>query len=606
MAVLKPIDKPARHAAIDEWSAADMEWIPAAPGDRHGPGKPHQLRVIGAYSDSRGYRWYPTVKEWLDREVRSQALGLKPRRQYYLWHAGGRADSGFLIEELMRCNADARLQPNHGSLAYIEYLRSSFVDTLPILRGSLAEIGKKLGYEKLESPAWDGPLDDLVTYNERDNRLLYTACLRLEKTIRDLGGTWKRSLASMSMDLFRRKYQTREISCPRQIHDALHESYKASMVEIYHYGSPPVDDPVNQDDINSSFPTSMIAPLPCTYRGRTRGPLPPGRLGFARARVSVPRGTEYPFLPYRYEGTVYFPTGEWESWFFCEELEYAATLGVSIDIKEWLVFDTFTDLERFIRSLYALKVGAIGTYEEYVFKILMNANYGKWDESEDKEEFYLGKQPDGATPYGQGVYRKAVNIYCAHKQPQIASAITSRSRILLHRGIMRAIESGNRVYAVDTDCVTGTQAFPSSTELGEFKRENKEPVPADDCFFLAPKVYALGDKVKAKGFAGISRLMGRAHTAKSGAEKRELIDAAKREFDLLVSGSDHSWQGNTRLTVLLRGQSYSTEEYKRRVLGLSHKRCVFHDGATRPWSIEEIHAGDPYRPVQSPSWRKRG
>lgn len=579
MTTLSPITTKPREANIDKWCTADGEWI---------PGKPNKLRMFGLYSRKGGYRWYRTIEEWLSTE---------PRGREYLWHAGGRADSGFLIPYFVKNGIEAKIAPIHGSMAHIEACGSKWDDTLPLLRSSLGDIGKLIGKPKLKSPEWDCPIDELVEYNRVDCEVLFEAMEILAAQVAKMGGSWKRTIPAMSMDYFRRNFQTVSISSPPQIWPEIMEAYKASMVEIYHYGIPPTSKTVSKYDINASFPASMRGFLPCTYKGRGRFK-PPNTIGFARAKVTVSNKTDKPFLPYRFNGTVYFPTGTWEGWFYEDEIEYANSIGVKIDIREWLLFDRFQDLDRFANTVFDIRSKSSG-YEKYIWKLFQNGNYGKWAEQEEKEELYVNKRPDGAKQVGKGIYKKEIISKVPHRHPHVSAAITAKSRILLHQLMMRASE----VYSVDTDAfATPDSDFSQSNLLGGLKLE--DIAPGRECFFLAPKVYRMGDTVKAKGFPGISRLMSQIKSEDNPEKKSELIDRVKRAFDSLVCGDEHKWEHNTRISVLVKGVEYSSEEYKRRILGLSYKRCVRFDGSTRPWSVEEIRTGAPHTSIVVPGWKE--
>jgi hypothetical protein len=212
-----------------------------------------EVRLAGVYNPAKGYRWYRSVKDFLDYELTSENSG-----SWFFAHAGGLADINFLFECLVQDMTYSIEASFSGSSAVIVRIRRGkrtwfFIDSLWLIKGSLADIGKKLGYTKGDLKDFEGAsLEELIEYNERDCVVLYKALWEFHVRIMELGGQLQMTLASCSMFLFRKKYLQRRISTSQAVNRIARKAYFASRVEpfvrecenAYYY------------DINSSFPYS--------------------------------------------------------------------------------------------------------------------------------------------------------------------------------------------------------------------------------------------------------------------------------------------------------------------------------------------------------------
>jgi hypothetical protein len=289
-------------------------------------------------------------------------------------------------------------------------------------------------------------------------------------------------------------------------------------------------------DINSSYPASLLGPMPVgrmfEYVGMGMfAKIWPNvlsdvdkRCGFIECTVYVPETLMYPPLPVRSDGKVKFPTGYISGVWTSNELREAVRLGCvirSVNRHVWIMARAV--FRAMITELWALRKEALamakldpeGGHEgkAEVYKLIMNAFFGKWGMGEYRDEFLIADDdglPDHCKPItGQedkfGTRKKHVDE--DYINPSIAAQVTSESRLrLLH--LFNLVEDQNTVsiaaalkkaqdhyegpvdlieqcliahaarwayvWYSDTDSITCNVDLPESKELGGLKREYAE------------------------------------------------------------------------------------------------------------------------------------
>jgi hypothetical protein len=370
-----PLTSARKERAITTY---DLEWLP----------KVMRLRLVGVY-DEKGYRSYTTIREFLYGELTPRNSG-----RWFYAHAGGLADMQFIFHELVQRDDYEVSAAFSGASAIIVKISKgrnkwTFVDSYWTLRASLAKIGKALGMEKGDCE-WDAPIQELTDYNEQDCRILRHALKSFEEYLWSLGSQLQMTLAATSLQLFRRSYLKREIVTSSVINDRLRAAYFGGRVEViqeyaehgYYY------------DINSSYPASMSKPLPGSLLRSTRR-MPKGDPAAWIADVTVKvNPCHLGPLPYRRDLGMYFPVGQWRSWFCGEELMFAVEQGHEIiEFHEAMEFELFDDMAEFVDVLYTKRKGATSEYERFNLKILLNSLYGKFAERTDKERVLINPKP---------------------------------------------------------------------------------------------------------------------------------------------------------------------------------------------------------------------
>lgn len=576
------IEKPVKAARRIRVSTYDLEWSSEPIDSRT---KEHKVLLCGAY-DERGYRAYTTVRAFLAGELTPENSG----RHYYA-HFGGASDMVFLLKELIRDESVSIKAVYSSSSAIVvtiqkDKLRWTFVDSFWLLRTKLANIAKFVGMEKGDLGAAlqdrDGPI--MREYNERDCVILYKAIELFQELIISLGGELGVTAASTAMRTFLRCYLSRPIDNSKVDDSYVRAGYVASRVEVIRK----VCELARSYDINSSFPFSMTWPCPgtCIAMGRR---LPSKGLWFADATISVPSDNYLPTVPWRSEdGRIFFPSGRFRTILSSEDMLAG---GFEIE-KVWSVraYEDRDDLRAYAEHFYALRRDAAPDgFEREVYKILLNALYGKFAERGEKEGLLIRPKRVDVEALESGrweliaphMYRVVEDVMIPHSHVPISAMITSRSRRLLLEHARESARLG-RLYYCDTDSVVTDAKLPTSSALGGLKLE-REIVRGQ---FVAPKLYAVEDSdgksiVKAKGF---SRVVG------EGGEREPLSYAA---FSALVEGESAEIERMLRTRELLRldGARYTprTVRVSKRIHpGLRPKRFHLPNGDSRPWSVAEL------------------
>lgn len=587
----------------------DLEWVPGEELYEEGErGRytvhkrrtdPLQHRMTGVYDGDR-YKRYRSVDDFLNGELNRENRG-----KWFYAHAGGLADMGFvldrIIEKVGENDAYSVKASFSGSSAIIVKVTRGhnswfFVDSYWLFRDKLANIGKAIGLEKgaaekrrtkKEAREFyaNAPEAELAAYNATDCEILWKAVSQFETALLELGGQLQMTIASCAMMLFRRKYLQREIETSRSVNERALAAYFSSRVEVYEREC----GEAFKWDLNSSFPYAMTFPLPgnCTGLGRKMPELGRGELFLADVDVAVPE-TYLPPLPRRAHGRVFFPTGRWAGWYTSTDLELLVREGGRIEkVREVVHFERRDDLARYAADLYAKRKEATDPFWRLVLKYLLNSLYGKFGESEYKQQLWVnppeidrwGDPENGVEPMRElmpGVWQQDVKVPVAHAHVPIAAFTVSRARTTLYNGL----SSCQRIFYTDTDSNVTTEPQESSNDLGRWKLEAK----VVQGHFAAPKVYRIQYRDEDPKSKTCGQLVWD-HHAKGFSD----MDGAK--FDLLVSGQKIPYQRMARLKELYGGKVSAPVEVlvEKALKGLAlPKRCMYPDGKTRPWAVEEL------------------
>lgn len=560
----------------------DLEWIPGT----------LEVRVVGVY-DERGYRWYRTVKEFLNKELTSRNRG-----RWFYAHAGGLADVQFILEEIVDRSRDGHsLQCKScfsGSSAIIVKAIFGhnvfwFVDSYWLFRDKLSNIGHSMGLEKggpeepdpiLSDEEWDRlekkrrawyrdvPLMELVSYNEQDCLILYRAIIEFQSRLLEWGGQLQMTIASCSMNLFRRRFLRRDISIPQALNDRARLSYCASRVEVVQRR---VDYSSNYFDINSSFPYSMTFPLPCDYLGSSKRIPDNDDLYIADVEIEVPDIQFLPPLPVRREsGRIFFPTGQWRGWYTSVDLEILRQSGGRLlKSHEVLKFSAFNDLAHYAKTFFDLRAATKDPFERLLFKYILNSLYGKFAEGRTKISLWIDPaDTEGMDMLFPGAFLFEEEVDIEHEHVAISSFIVSRSRGFLWDWTNNLCRE---VHYMDTDGFSTTEHLSNgSGKLGALKLEKV----LKEGWFLHPKFYSMvmenGDVLlKGKGFSRLN-------------QERwwRLAEGGSIEYERLMRIRERWRRGLTtpiedRITKRLQANKIP-------------KRFTYPDGYTRPWTINEL------------------
>jgi hypothetical protein len=582
----------------------DLEWVPGT----------LQVRMLGVFDGNR-YRWYRKVEDFLACELNRENRG-----KWFYAHAGGLADIQFLFEKLVtnpRWSIKASFSGSSAIIVHVSDGHDSwhFIDSYWLLRDTLRNIGKSIGLEKggaelsndgtdeEKIKAWfrDAPLVELVAYNEQDCVILWRAIEAFQMKLWEFGGQLQMTLASSAMKLFRRQYLTQNIETNDRINEISRHTYVASRVEVFEREC----SNAYYLDFNSSFPFSMTKPLPGNFLGGGHGRLPKHSHYIAECDVEVP-DCYLPPIASRHGGRAFFPTGRWRGWFNNVDLELLQREGGRIfKVYSTYHFDAFHDLADYAQRIYSLRKASKDEFERYCYKLLLNALYGKFAESDLKDGVFINPSaqlmrtfdPELTQELMPGVFLHPEVVAVPHMHVPISSHVTANSRKMLYE----ALSQSSRFHYADTDGFSSDDYFPTSNELGGLKLEKFWK----HATFQAPKLYhGEGFELKNKEWKDVMYTK-----AKGFSLGKDDIKARELFYKLIESGEVRVTRMERVRTLLKRGVLERDERFdensnraysiiapkptEKEIVKKLHKdsigkRFMYPDGSTRPWTIEEL------------------
>lgn len=593
-------------------STFDLEWHP----------ENQKFRMAGIY-DGKDYRCYATMAEFLTKELVPENFG-----RIFFAHNGGKSDMHFVLEELLEtglCSSGGTFEMDcifNGSSAFLCHLRMrdnpkqcfTFADSLFLFKSSLKKIGEMIGMSKGEvSDFATDNWNELRDYNELDCRVLYKALKDLERELFEMGGELKLTLASSAMALFQTVYLGGEIETLASVNDLTRKSYYASRVEVFTREC----ERARYYDVNSSFPWSMQQSLPGKFLGRRNDLLrkpPGGRRYIADVSVHI-KDCYLPPAPFRdADDRILFPTGKWRANFTDVDLRLLESEGHTIEklhSVDW--FDEFLDLGRYVADIYDKKAKSTG-FKREVYKMLLNALYGKFAETETKQKLVIhpvnldcphkpqhaGRECWTALPM-PGLYTREDKLHLNHVHVPISAFVTAYSRGLLFRCLKRC----ERIYYCDTDSVVcgENDIFPDATSpdqivgfTGEDVGQMKMEYAISKGHFAAPKLYML-DAVEPK--AGMKDFWG-----PKARESNKIVVKSKgfsrldgTSYLQLVAGEAVTLKRMSGIKENVRKMSMSPRDVRiakyarfKRTKRADDPNAGPHE--TRPWTVSELEAGD--------------
>lgn len=222
-----------------------------------------------------------------------------------------------------------------------------FRDSLTLLPSPLALLSKALCPElgsKGELAHKDLRVDNLQVHKEEIMKYLRQDILLLGgvmKKVQEIN--WSHysidienvmTVSSLVMTIFRMKYlndKLFQISIPTRNQDAfIRRGYYGGHVDVYK----PCGLNLHYYDVNSLYPYVMQKyPMPSgvpVWHNSLKGCDLDTLFGFVEAYVVCPTTIEHPFLPYKEDDTLIFPTGRFVGVYYTEELKFARNLGYEI------------------------------------------------------------------------------------------------------------------------------------------------------------------------------------------------------------------------------------------------------------------------------------
>lgn len=442
---------------------------------------------------------------------------------------------------------------------------------LPKLKTPISMINDNKGYARIPKNIHEQL--ELEIYNKRDCEVTQKFMKLLTDGYYEAGGKLKLTIASTSLDIFRRKYLRRPIYKEREIlgfdmNYLVYESYYGGRTENFMRGKI-ISDSFNFEsktfsekgkhyrmyDINSLYPSVMVREYPnpnfarYVYLGTEE--VIHKYEGVSRVKLFCP-DMRYPLLPMKINDKLVFPTGYIQGVYTNVEIRKAISIGYELlEVGEQLYYKkTFYPFKEFVYDMYNKRkeLKAKNHPNEFVYKIVLNSLYGKFASKHLTETIFFNKEflsDEGidAVRNNENVIMKDDNNgmiinkkICdeAYVIPILSSYTTAFARLKLYDYIVKY----DALYC-DTDSIITDKVLPESLELGGMKVE----YDIIEGVLVKPKMYYL--KILKKGeIEDMIKLKG---VPKKILYKNEQIQLNKEVFDHILEGEKVVYNKFTKL-----------------------------------------------------------
>lgn len=392
--------------------------------------------------------------------------------------------------------------------AQIEGTKIYFKDTLNHWKISVAEMGKKIGLEKLEESLFDGTKKpskaELIKRCHRDSEITYFFVKKMQEKYKSIGAKLKSTIGATALDHFcTHSDYTKPNKNPFSFEELvfMREGMHGGRTEAFF--NKPIKGMIRAYDFNSLYPSVLAENEYPILEERYFTNKPDLSLeGVIHAKVRATRNLWCPYLPCRSDRGLLFPIGtfkgHWTYFEIREALKYGYKLekvykalefsgGTYNPFREWI-------LGHYQRRLEAQKIG--DDLESDSCKLIMNNLFGKFSQGNEKTE--LLPITKNRLKKHSGVILENKYILCnfqSHDWPSHTNYIWSMyclayARDKLFKAIQSISNCSSRFLYCDTDSlfIAGNEAdFVSSKKLGELKLEGE----FEEAYFKGLKNYRL-------------------------------------------------------------------------------------------------------------------
>jgi hypothetical protein len=353
---------------------------------------------------------------------------------------------------------------------------------------------------------------ELIHYCEVDTIALHQVIAVFSKNIFDLFKvdiTRRPTLPSIAFKIFRSNF-LKDANIPKillKIYKDISLSYFGGISDVYR----PEGKDIHSYDVNSLYPSVMAEyPMPVgTPRYFKGNPyiIDKDPFGFFHVKVEAP-DMYIPFLPTNYINpsgsySTICPIGNWEGWYFSEEVKNAEKYGYKFEIIEGYLFERKNVFEGYVDVLYKIKCSVDSSSPLYfIIKLLLNALYGRFGMDPDLEinELVTHDESEKILYEKSKVKNKKINdqlVLTSYKNPEsdlkeinvsvpIASAISAYSRIRMSHYLAKY---KNNILAMDTDGIKVDCHLDPTEISAKILGKMKYEYTFKTGIFPAPKVY---------------------------------------------------------------------------------------------------------------------
>jgi hypothetical protein len=344
------------------------------------------------------------------------------------------------------------------------------------------------------------------------------------------------TISSLALKIFLSKYYNNNIPLitKRSIYEDIKLSYFGGITEVYR----PTN--INNEtlyyyDVNSLYPYAALNIMPglgCEYVSDINLELNNNLDIFGFYYCKIKTSNNYlGLLPLRSKEGIIMPNGEWEGWYFSEELKFSAMNGYKIFIIKGYNFSKEKNVfNNYVYDFYKIKSKTSDKVEKAVAKSLLNNLLGRLGLNIDKpttslvnkmkhNELQQTKKINNVIPIddkflvtysnkvskdicdGHNVDFKNTVLNNLRTKDEsehtfhdvsiaIASAVTSYARIEINKVKLDIINKGGNLYYSDTDSIVTNIPLEYKligNNIGQFKLEHT----IYKAFFISNKTYLL-------------------------------------------------------------------------------------------------------------------
>ena len=225
--------------------------------------------------------------------------------------------------------------------------------------------------------------EEAIKYLKADILCLYQVIMNVNKQIfLDFKTDFKYSLtiSSLAGRIFLSRYYNNNIAVVNKasLYKDIKQAYYDGITEVYI----PFGNNLYYYDVNSLYPFVAYQPMPGLNCTKVTFYKPTQDLenlfGFFYCKIRSPLYDYLGLLPVRTGSGLNSPLGNWEGWYFSEELKFAKENGYSITGLKDIILVKNTESLTYISDIYKLKANPVNNSQKSIAKSLLNNLLGRF------------------------------------------------------------------------------------------------------------------------------------------------------------------------------------------------------------------------------------
>jgi len=410
-------------------------------------------------------------------------------------HNAANFDNKFILDSLCRHNQEVRFPSGLAKMVWVEP-NIAFQDSYTLLCSSLSSVCKafdvsgKLEWDHSDTVSvWEmkAKLDSFRAYLKRDC-LSLSECLGkyCKMLLGEFNITPSSTLALTSVKALNKVFfPVRDINANEEFETYIRRATYGGRNEVYKkYG-----EKVNLYDVRSMFVSCYDADIPVGKMKWVKSNLNTGTL--AEAKIYVPDMLIGP-LPYRLNGKLIFPVGEFQGWWDMNQLRMAAELGCEVTIIRQLGCPEEPILKEFGEVVGHLRESSNPDLSKLwkKFGLRLTGKFGQHrTRSEIRHVLDIEDQVGWCPIDDKEIYYEKLSYMNGHRSPYIKPAVNMRIRSEAEIRHFRVL-LGSDPYYCDTDSDFTNKILPTGNKMGDLRLIDY----AKRAYFIRRKFYGYVNK----------------------------------------------------------------------------------------------------------------